>query len=126
MKPVLNDGVYVFVQLPDGMNPDVTQPGVVCLFREREGWSLIMEENAAQKAGFPGVFRSAWITLEVNSDLAAVGLTAAFSNALGVAGISCNVVAALRHDHIFVPIGQADNAMTVLRRLQATGGEIVK
>jgi uncharacterized protein len=37
---------------------------------------------------------------------------------LGDAGISCNVVAAAFHDHIFVPIEKADLAMKVLQDLQ--------
>lgn len=57
-------------------------------------------------------------TLSVNSDLEAIGLTAASSAALGKAGISCNVVAGVNHDHIFVPIEQAGLAMQVLRALQ--------
>lgn len=62
--------------------------------------------------------RAAWITLTVHSDLAAVGLTAAFSRVLAEAGISCNVVAGVRHDHIFVPVERAADAMAALRRLQ--------
>jgi hypothetical protein len=64
-------------------------------------------------------FRAAWITLSVYSDLHAVGLTAAVAAALASEGISCNVVAALRHDHLFVPVDRADDALTVLERLQA-------
>jgi hypothetical protein len=60
----------------------------------------------------------AWITLNVNSDLAAVGLTAAFSTSLGQAGISCNVVAGLHHDHLIVPVQQADLALQVLKKCQ--------
>ena len=53
------------------------------------------------------------------SDLQAVGLTAAFASALGDAGISCNVVAGLHHDHIFVPVAQATQAVDVLLALQS-------
>jgi hypothetical protein len=63
-------------------------------------------------------FRAAWITLQVHSDLAAVGLTAAFSSALAQAGISCNVVAGMHHDHLFVPVDQAQQAMRSLQALQ--------
>jgi hypothetical protein len=65
------------------------------------------------------VFRAAWITLTVHSDLEAVGLTAAVSVALGAAGISCNVVAGTYHDHLFVPAQKAADAMAALRKLQA-------
>ena len=54
----------------------------------------------------------------MNSDLAAVGLTAAFSSELARANISCNVIAGLNHDHIFVPVEQALAALEVLLSLQ--------
>jgi hypothetical protein len=54
----------------------------------------------------------------VQSDLSAVGLTAAFSSALADAGISCNVVAGVFHDHLFVPVDQATQAMLTLQALQ--------
>lgn len=64
------------------------------------------------------LFRAAWITLTVHSDLQAVGFTAAFAGALGRAGISCNVVAGAFHDHIFVPVEQAQEALAALKALQ--------
>ena len=63
------------------------------------------------------LFRAAWITLEVHSDLNAVGLTAAVSGALARAGISCNVVAAACHDHLFVPVEAAPAALACLESL---------
>ena len=48
----------------------------------------------------------------------AVGLTAAFSTALGNAGISANVVAAYYHDHIFVPTDKAEKALNVLQGMR--------
>jgi hypothetical protein len=59
------------------------------------------------------------ISLEVHSSLSAVGLTAALSSALADAGISANIVAALRHDHILVPWDRRDEA---LHCLQSLGG----
>lgn len=48
-------------------------------------------------------FVASWISLQVHSELGAVGLTAAFSEALTQAGVSCNVLAGFYHDHILVP-----------------------
>jgi hypothetical protein len=50
----------------------------------------------------------------IHSSLEAVGLTAAFSTVLSEAGISCNVIAAFYHDHIFVAAGDAEKAMAIL------------
>jgi hypothetical protein len=55
--------------------------------------------------------------LEVHSALEAVGLTAAISNVLKDAGISCNVVAGYTHDHLFVPVDRAQDALAALRTL---------
>ena len=33
------------------------------------------------------------------------------------AGISCNVLAGLHHDHILVPVDQRDRAITILQEL---------
>ena len=52
------------------------------------------------------------------SSLAAVGLTAAVAAALTEVGISANVVAAFHHDHVFVPLGRAAEALTCLERLR--------
>jgi hypothetical protein len=117
MEPALNDGTWVFGVLPEGMSRDA--PGIVATIREAEGMSVVMEEGAARRAGVPVAFRAAWITLHVHSALEAVGLTAAVSAALGEAGISCNVVAGTHHDHLFVPVERADDALRALRALQA-------
>jgi hypothetical protein len=91
---------------------------VVALIQEPEGTSVVVNSADLNRFGLRSDFLCAWITLTVNSDLQAVGLTAAFSNALGSAGISCNVVAGTNHDHIFVPVSQAAAAMKVLQSLQ--------
>ncbi|MDR5857597.1 ACT domain-containing protein [Caballeronia sp. LZ062] len=116
LQPELQPGVYVFASLPDHAAPGGA--GIVATFREREGVTVVMEEGAAQAAGVTPLFRAAWITLTVHSDLNAVGLTAAFARALGDAGISCNVMAAACHDHIFVPVEAAGRAMDALLKLQ--------
>ena len=115
MEPVLNPGRYAFVAVPEGVSLD---PGrIVASVREPEGLSAIVPEQDALDLGLQVAFVAAWITLTVHSDLAAVGLTAAFSRALADAGIGCNVVAGIRHDHLFVPFDQAQQALDVLRAL---------
>lgn len=120
MEPVLNPGVQVFVTLPAGEAPDSLQP--LATFREAEGLTLIVGEQQAVDAQLPVLFRAAWITLSVHSDLAAIGLTAAVATALADADISCNVVAAAYHDHLFVPVDSAARAIAVLRTLQQRAG----
>ncbi len=117
LQPVRNPGTYVYAQSPE---PNTVAAGdIIASVREAEGLTLIVEESVAARHGLQPQWRCAWITLQVSSDLQAVGLTAAFATALGEAGISCNVVAGLHHDHIFVPIRQADQAMATLLALQA-------
>ena len=116
MEPKLHDGVYVYCVAPHGS--DVAGLSPVATISESEGLTLVLSEEQAIGAGLRVLFRAAWITLMVHSDLEAVGLTAAFAHALGQAGISCNVVAGAYHDHIFVPFEQAQLAMEALIELQ--------
>ncbi len=84
---------------------------------EAEGTTLVLPIDEAERAGLAGSFRCSWITLTVTSALEAVGLTAAFATALTQDGISCNVIAGFHHDHLFVPTGRAQAAMSALAAL---------
>ena len=117
MRPELHAGTWAWCALPPGASTDGVE--TIATMREAEGVTLVVAEADAIARGWAVVFRSAWITLTVHSDLAAVGLTAAFARALGDAGISCNVIAGVHHDHLFVPVGRADDAMAALQALQA-------
>ncbi|HKP64605.1 MAG TPA: ACT domain-containing protein [Polyangiales bacterium] len=116
MEPELNPGVYVYSVAPAGA--ELRGIDAVALIREREGWTVVAEEAEIRRAGLPVLFRAAWITLSVTSDLHAVGFTAAFSRALADARIGCNVIAGAQHDHIFVPFDLAEPALALLRALQ--------
>lgn len=120
LEPALQDGIYVYSSVPGDF--DLSHFEVLGTFREAEGLTLILREEEARRAGLPILFQAAWITLTVHSDLAAVGLTAAFATALGAAGISCNVVAGAHHDHLFVPVEKAEQALGALRALQGSKG----
>ncbi len=120
MQPELNAGEYVFCMLDSSTQlADVTPLG---FFREQEGTTVILPRADADKAGLSYAGTFAWITLTVHSSLEAVGLTAAFSRALAEVGISCNVVAAFYHDHLFVPVADAERALAALRTLSEQAG----
>ncbi|NRB48621.1 MAG: ACT domain-containing protein [Saprospiraceae bacterium] len=117
MKPKLNPGSFVFCTLPEKQLPlDVA---FIASFREEEGVTVVLEQVLADQKGWSYESGMAWITLTVHSALEAVGLTAAFSSALAQEGISCNVIAGYYHDHLFVPLERAKDAMNALQRLSS-------
>ena len=112
LRPHLQDGEWVFVTAPRPL-----PGGALASFAEPEGLSLVVRREQADAAGLPYDLVTAWITLTVHSALDAVGLTAAVAGQLTEAGISCNVVAALQHDHLFVPHSRAREALVLLEQL---------
>ena len=114
MKPKHNIGDYVFCSINDLSN--ITPDKAILIFKEEEGTTIIIKKELADNLNLNYSFVAAWITLTVHSSLAAVGLTAAFSAALSKENISCNVVAAFYHDHIFVDKKDAEKAMEILNR----------
>jgi len=116
LRPRLADDVYAFCRLEDGRS---IPQGTLGWFREAEGVTIILPINDAIAANLDVEFEAAWIALGLDSALDAVGLTAAVSGSLAAAGIPCNVVAACRHDHLFVPYSQAAAAMQVLAQMGA-------
>lgn len=118
MRPERNPGTWAWCTLPAGTAFDGVE--VAATMREAEGLSVVVAEADARSRGWPITFLSAWLTLRVQSDLAAVGLTAAFGRALADAGIACNVIAGVHHDHVFVPDDRANDALAALRALSAS------
>ncbi len=117
MAPVLDESSWAFCAAPPAGLAAGLQPLMV--FHEAEGTTLIVEAEAAEQAGLIPVWLGRRITLTVHSDLAAVGFLAAVGSALARAGIACNAVAALRHDHLFVAPADAKRALAVLRELES-------
>jgi hypothetical protein len=115
MRPVKRPGVFVFATIPDLAR---IPTGTIAWFREDEGISVVLPRDEAKRLGIEFTFESAWITLTVCSALEAVGLTAAVAAKLAEEGISCNVVAGYHHDHLFVPVRRAEDALAALERLQ--------
>lgn len=114
MSPKLNEGEYVFCTVPITQTIDSIK--IIGSFKEKEGLTVILDKNVADSLNLNYTYIAAWITLTVHSSLEAVGLTAAFSTALAKAGISCNVIAAYYHDHIFVAKHDAEKAMQLLEQ----------
>ena len=115
MQPRLHVGTYAYCTVPT----DSVPPQAIGSFRESEGLTVILSLQDANATGLTPRFLAAWITLHVHSPLEAVGLTAAVARTLADANIPCNVVAACHHDHLFVPVDQAQVALEILERLSA-------
>ncbi|WP_448031415.1 ACT domain-containing protein [Bradyrhizobium liaoningense] len=116
MKPDLHRDIFVFCTVPH----DDPFPAAICpllTFREHEGTTLVMRREDAERAGLHYMFTSRLITLTVHSALDAVGFLAAVTSHLAEAGISVNAVSAFYHDHLFVPVDKADEAMAVLQAM---------
>ena len=114
MKPKHNAGDYVFCNVDDINSIGIDK--IILVFKEQEGTTIIIKKELADTLKFKYSFVASWITLTVHSSLGAVGLTAAFSKALSEKGISCNVVAAFYHDHIFVDKKDTEKAMEILNK----------
>lgn len=112
LKPHLHDGIYVFCKV-DTLSAELIQHSVAT-FRESEETTVILPKEMADERHLHYNYQAAWITLQVDTDLDMVGLTARFSTALADAGISCNVLAAYHHDHIFVNHADAKKALETL------------
>jgi hypothetical protein len=117
MQPVLGEQEYVFASLDKDSAISLAELAPLGTFYEKEGLTVIVSKTNADLSGlcYQGGFQC--ITLNVHSSLDAVGLTAAVSTALTLQNISANVVAAYYHDHIFIPIAKASQALSCLQKL---------
>lgn len=122
MTPKLNEGEYIFTTVaPDQLYTlnKIPRSDTICEFQEAEGVTLVLEKGKALCYNLKFESTFAWITLEIHSSLDAIGLTAAFSNALANEGISCNVIAGYYHDHIFVGVKDGPKSVEILQKLAA-------
>jgi hypothetical protein len=115
MNPVHNTGSYVFCTVETLTKDHINE--AVFIFKEVEGTTIVIKKEIADRLDLEYSFVASWITLNVHSSLEATGLTALFSKALADQGISCNVVAAYYHDHIFVSQKDTEKAMGILYEL---------
>jgi hypothetical protein len=104
LEPKLADARYTFAGSDSGSWADED----FALIREDQGTTVIRSVPSGEWAR---------ISLGVHSSLDAVGLTAIITARLAEAGIAANVVAGLRHDHLFVPWDRRDEAIALLEAL---------
>ena len=116
MQPVLRPEVYVFVTLPPG-EPAPAKLSPVMTLRDEEGMTLIVPRHEAEAACVAGAFPCRIITLNVHSSLEAVGFLATVAARLAAGGISANAVSAFYHDHLFVPVERAEEAVNILKQI---------
>lgn len=116
-----NDGVWRFETIPTDQASWSELVGlrdvrnIAMLFQEAEGLTVITRATDQT----PSDNQWTWLQLDVYSDLQAVGFLAEVAKALSKVGIPCNAVAAFHHDHIFVPIARADDAVVAIEALRA-------
>ncbi|MBS1248767.1 MAG: hypothetical protein MAG431_00329 [Chloroflexi bacterium] len=119
MHPTFKSGVYVFCTVPAGEFESLDVRPVATMVEE-EGVTLILTKSEAEKNKLACTFPSRMITLNVHSSLDAVGFLAAVTERLAMAGISTNAVSGYYHDHLFVPVEKAEQAMKVLDKVRCT------
>ncbi len=121
LSPELLEGAFVFCTLKGATYGDhvAVSPiaSSIASFTEAEGLTLVVNKKVADRLGYDysGVFKC--IRLQVHSSLAAVGLTATVIRKLSQHGISANVMAVYFHDHVFIPVMCAQQALELLVEL---------
>ena len=115
MTPILNKGDYIITSVENLSN--IERHDTISEFKEREGYTIVIEQKKADELKLKYEFIASWITLDIHSSLEAVGLTAIFANELAKNNLSCNVIAGYYHDHIFINKDDSAKAMQVLTSL---------
>jgi hypothetical protein len=123
MAPSLDEGRYHMLSVDESQLMALASylNHIISIYREEEGLSIVfsedileeMESISEEEAAGP----FALITLEVNSDLMAVGFLAKITGALAKEGISVNAFSAYHHDHLLVPHDSAERAMRALKAI---------
>jgi hypothetical protein len=122
IEPKLKEGEFVFCSVSEAEN---LRDEAIMVYREDEGLTLILRKKTADERdlAYDGVWQL--VTLNVHSDLAAVGFLAAISKELASHGISCNVVSAFYHDHIYVPHGEGHEVVRILDSLSERDDNLI-
>ncbi len=113
MSPTLDPRRFVFAT---GSTAEASPhlANALMVFRENEGVTLILEAEVASRTGLRAEFPCRMITLNIHSDLAAVGFLARIVPELAALGMGVNPVSAFYHDHLFIPEDRAEDALAAL------------
>lgn len=117
LNPTLSPDPWIFAAIAEAAPGLSEDHSIFALIREDEGLTAIRPATPDDARGNRPLF--ARITLQVHSDLEAVGLTAAVSGALAAQNLCANIVAGLNHDHLFVPYQRGEEALLCLRKISA-------
>ena len=117
MKPALDPREWVYCSVDRSFLTAAHRP--LFVFHEAEGTTVVIERHVAESLELSYAFVSRRITLRVHSDLEAVGFVATVTNVLAKHMIPTNVVSAFYHDHLFVPLERAEEALHILESLSA-------
>ncbi|MEJ2544485.1 MAG: ACT domain-containing protein [Calditrichaceae bacterium] len=111
----LIESEFVFANLEE---EQINKLNPICTFTEKEGTSVILNRNEADlnSVQYESVFRM--ITLNIHSSLNAVGFLAKITGELTKYNIGVNPVSAYYHDHLFVPVDRAEEAVNILSQLK--------
>ena len=112
MNPEISEKGFVFCTSKKPLNVDA-----IMIFKEREGITYLLKKEEADKIKLK--YNGTWdmITLNVNSDLEAIGFLAKITSVLASEKISVNAASAFYHDHIFVPSEKSEEALKKLKQI---------
>ena len=119
LEPRTLPATYVFCSVEDADYGALSHTSPIASFAEPEGLTLVLTRESAdeESLAYEGTFRC--ISLQVQSSLEAVGLTAAVTGELAAHDISANVIAGYHHDHIFVPSRHGDLALNLMKAMSS-------
>ena len=115
LSPQLNEGVFVFCTVDNTLN--LEEIDIEASVIESEGRTIVLRKEIADQLNLSYNVIMSWITLNVNTSLELVGLSAIISKKFTDNDISYNPIAGYFHDHIFVPIKDTNMAIKLLHNL---------
>jgi uncharacterized protein len=116
LKVSCDDNAYGFVSVKNTQFK--FEEGIIGIFQEKEGVTIIATNEYLAKNDLKPEALFAKMTVEVETSLQLVGLTAILATKLAENNISANVIAGYFHDYIFVQYEARQKAIDVLNSLK--------